>query len=127
MARIYLLVVALLYLVLAVWCSRAAATVSEKVGLGLRPGVGQSEFLTVYGGLELGLALAFAIPAFRPDATSVVLLACLLIHGSLVVFRSASFLLYTGFTSTTYSLAFGEWLLFLSSLVVYYWSHRVAA
>lgn len=127
MARIYLAIVALLYLLLASWCSWSPATVSEKTGLRLTPGAGQSEFLTVYGGLELGLALAFVIPAFRPEATPTVLLICVLIHGSLVAFRSAGFLLYAGFTSTTYSLACGEWLLFLSSLTLYCWPHRVAA
>jgi hypothetical protein len=127
MARIYLAAVALLYLILAAWCSWAPAAVSEKVGLRLKPGAGQSEFLTVYGGLELGLALAFAIPIFRPDATQSFLLACVLFHGSLVVYRSAAFLLYTGFTSTTYSLACGEWLLFVSSLIIYSIASRTTA
>lgn len=126
MARIYLAILALLYLILAAWCSWSPATVSEKAGLRLTPGAGQSEFLTVYGGLELGLALAFIVPVFRPEATQTVLLICVLIHGSLVVFRTASFLLYAGFTSTTYTLACCEWLLFVSSLIISYWSSRLA-
>lgn len=123
-ARIYLTVVGLLYIVLAIWCSVAPATVASKVGFSLRPGSGQSEFLTVYGGLEFGLALIFLLPLVRPEAASYALLSCLLIHASLVAFRSTGFVLYTDFSSTTYNLAIGEWLLFLSSAVVYFISNR---
>lgn len=119
MARAYLAVVGMLYLALATWCSISPGTTAPKVGFALQPGSGQSEFLTVYGGLEFGLALIFLVPLLKPDVTPFTLLSCLLIHGSLVLFRTAGFAMYSGIASTTYKLAIGEWLLFLSSAAIY--------
>ena len=56
-AKIFLAVVGLVYLALALWCSIDPATTSEKIGFQLQPGSGQSEFVTIYGGLELALSL----------------------------------------------------------------------
>lgn len=50
------------------------------VGLTLDPGAGQSEFLTVYGGLELALGISFLWSLYRPQDVSFSLLLCLLIH-----------------------------------------------
>jgi hypothetical protein len=113
MARLFLAAVGLLYAYLAVWCSLQPAQTSSLVGFDLRPGSGQSEFLVVYGGLELGLALVFLWPLWRPQQVQSSLLACLLIHGCLVVFRSVSFGLYSDIQAMTYKLAAGEWLIFL--------------
>lgn len=115
MARGFLALVGLTYWALAVWCAVLPATTSASVGFDLRPGAGQSEFLTVYGGLEFGLGLVFLWPLWKPENTRFALTVCLAIHASLVVFRSASFLLYTGIPSMTYGLAAGEWVLMLSS------------
>ena len=105
MARIFLSIIALMYLALSVWCSIAPETTSAKVGFSLNPGGGQSEFLVIYGGLELGLALIFLIPWLKKESTEYALLACLLIHGCLVVFRTASFLMFEGIEPFTKQLA----------------------
>jgi hypothetical protein len=115
MTRGYLAVVGLAYWALAVWCAVLPETTSASVGFDLRPGSGQSEYLTVYGGLEFGLGLVFLAPLWRPEMTRFSLLTCLAIHASLVAFRSASFLLYANIPSMTYGLAAGEWVILLSS------------
>ncbi|MEZ6046182.1 MAG: DUF4345 family protein [Planctomycetaceae bacterium] len=116
MARLFIVVVGLLYVVLGVWCAVAPTKTSKYVGFQLAPGGGQSEFFTVYGGLELGLGLAFLIPLFRTETTGTMLLVSLLLHASLVLFRSLSFMLYTDIPSSTYGLAVVEWILLLGSL-----------
>lgn len=115
-SKLFLAGVGFLYLALAGWCSFFPDKASGKVGFDLTPGSGQSEFLVVYGGLELGLALIFLLPLVRPESQLTSLIACVLIHASLVVFRMISFFLYSNISSMTYRLAIGEWLILIISL-----------
>jgi len=119
MARLFLTVVGLIYFSLACWCAAAPETTSRAVGFSLQSGSGQSEFLVVYGGLEFGLGLVFLWPLYRPCETRFSLRACLIVHGSLVLFRAISFVLFAGIDRTTYVLAATEWMIFLLSLAVW--------
>jgi len=123
MTRFYLAAVGLLYIGLALWCSFDPATTSRKVGFTLNGDSGQSEFLTVYGGLEFAMGLIFLLPLLRPEATSFSLLSCLLIHGSLVGFRTISFVLYRNISEMTTSLATGEWVILIVTALLY-WASR---
>jgi hypothetical protein len=114
--RIFLAVVGVAYLVLALWCSLRPTQTSHSVGLSLTPGSGQSEYLVVYGGLEFGLGVIFLLPLFAPENASFALLACLVLHASLVLFRTVGFFLYSGLHATTYVLAGVEWLICLGAL-----------
>lgn len=116
MLRIFLAIVGSLYVLLALWCSLAPNTTSQTVGFTLKPGSGQSEFLVVYGGLELALGIVFLWPLYQKEAARYALFTCLVLHACLVLFRTVGFFLFEGIESTTYSLAFGEWLIFLISL-----------
>jgi hypothetical protein len=116
--RVFLAVVGVAYLMLAAWCSLRPGPTSQSVGFTLTPGSGQSEFLVVYGGLELGLGIAFLLPLYDVTWTSFALLTCLIIHACLVLFRSTSFFLYSGIHTTTNVLAVVEWLIFLGSLAL---------
>lgn len=116
-AKIFLTLVGMMYLGLAVWCSVSPAVTSDKVGFDLKPGSGQSEFLVIYGGLELGLALIFLLPLVREDYLTSSLLACVLIHACLVAFRTVSLFLYSDIPSMTYKLAIGEWVILILAIV----------
>ena len=116
MIRVWLALVGALYLMLAVWCAITPTSTSQSVGFRLEGGSGQSEFLVVYGGLELALGLIFLWPLWQAAVTRYALTVCLIVHGCLVIFRCASFFLFEGIGATTYSLATGEWLIFLISL-----------
>ena len=113
-SKALLAVVGIIYIGLGIWCAVAPAKTSKIVGFSLAPGTGQSEFLTVYGGLEVALGLLFLMPLFKSDAIAFSLSACLLIHACLVLFRTISFFVYTGFSSTTYTIATVEWIIFLA-------------
>ena len=119
MARIFLTIVGAAYLFLAVWCAIIPEKTSKAVGFTLEPGAGQSEYLTVYGGLQLAIGLAFLWPLYRPAEIALPLFLCLLIHGCLVAFRSLSFLLYNGIPSTTMTLAATEWTIFVGAAILY--------
>lgn len=117
-ARLYLMLVGLLYLGLAIWCAIDLETTSKAVGFQLVGGSGQSEFFTVYGGLEFGLALVLLWPLVQARYTHFGLVACTLIHGSLVVFRTIAFFRFEDLERMTYQLAVGEWVIFLVGLVL---------
>ncbi len=118
--KLFLSVVGLMYLGLAAWCSFAPGVTSSKVGFTLNGGSGRSEFLTVYGGLELGLALVFLMPWWRPESLGHALWSCLFVHGMLVVFRTVGFVMFEEIGGMTYRLALGEWvILVLSAIMVY--------
>ncbi|QDT92648.1 DUF4345 family protein [Gimesia algae] len=120
MTRIFLTVVGLVYLLLALWCSVDPASASRSVGFILESGSGQSEFLVVYGGLELALGIIFLWPLWQPGVTRYSLIVCIIVHGCLVLFRSTGFVIFEEIASMTYSLAVGEWLIFLISLGLFY-------
>jgi hypothetical protein len=111
--RLFLAAVGLVYLYLAIWCSLFPARTSELVGFQLRPGTGESEFLTIYGGLELALAILFLRPLVLPRWTASALDVCIILHGCLALFRSAGFWLFQEIEPMVYQLAVGEWLIFL--------------
>lgn len=114
--RIVLAVVGVLYLYLGVWCTVSPAHTSKAVGFELVGGSGRSEFMTVYGGLEFGMGLLFLLPLLRPDLTAGSLWGCVLIHACLVAFRGYSLFAFDGISSMTWSLAKGEWVIFLVTL-----------
>jgi len=122
-AKTYLVATALIYAALAIWCSLQPNTTSTKVGFSLQGDTGSSEFLTVYGGLEMGLALVLIACVLRPEFTLAGVVACVLIHGSLVVFRTISLFLYPGVESLTWRLAMGEWVIFLAGIAIL-WMNR---
>jgi hypothetical protein len=84
---VFLWLNAVLYAGFALWCTVASATVMRFLGQGVIASQGQLEFLTVYGGLQAGLAAAFAwcamVPAWRPAG-----LACgLCLYAGIVLWR----------------------------------------
>ena len=122
--RIFLAMVGTAYLLLAGWCTFRPGQTSQSVGFSLTQGSGQSEFLVVYGGLELGLGVVFLLPLFNPERTEFALLVCLILHACLVLFRTLGFLVFSGIQSTTYVLAGVEWFIFLGSLALSAWRVR---
>lgn len=117
-ARIYLVLVSLLYMLLAIACSIWPEATSNKVGFELLGDSGQSEFLTVYGGLEFGLALVLLSSLIVKDMLKFGVVACVLIHASLVGFRTVSLFLFSGVDPFTYRLAAGEWFILLSGMAI---------
>lgn len=118
MVRGFLTVVGVAYLALAAWCVVQPEQTAQAVGFSLARGAGQSEYFTVYGGLQTALGLLFMWPWLCHDDGRAVLRICLLIHGCLVTFRSVSFGLYADIPATTYALAATEWVIFLGAMLL---------
>ncbi len=123
MSRIFLTLVGAAYLILALWCSISPEKTSRSIGFTRQSGAGESEFLTVYGGLQFALGLAFLWPWVRTQDLPLALGLCVVVHGSLVLFRTISFALYRGIPSTTWIFAGLEWVLFLAAALLL-WKRR---
>ena len=68
---------------------------------------------------QLG-AIVFLLPWFRSDMTQFALLTCLIMHACLVLYRTLSFFMFSGIQGTTYNLAISEWVIFLTSLALFW-------
>lgn len=119
MLRAYLLVNAVLYILFAVWCTLAPEKTASFLGLTFRSGSGKSEFITVYGGLEFGVAVFFLVAALRPEFRSAGLLFAILFYGGLVLWRIPTLLVIAGVERQTYLFAAAEGLLLLSGLALW--------
>lgn len=87
---IFLWLNAVLYAGFAFWCTVASTSVMRFLGQDVIASQGQLEFLAVYGGLQAGLAAAFAwcamVPAWRAAG-----LACgLCLYAGIVLWRSVA-------------------------------------
>jgi len=118
-ARIFLAIVGAAYLALSIWCSVSPVSTARSVGFDLHPGSGQSEYLVIYGGLQLALACVFLWPLYRRRDLSFCLSVCLIVHACLMLFRTLGFLAFTDIGTTTYVLATVEWAIFL--LAGWFW------
>jgi len=126
MTRIFLSIVGVIYVILAGWCAIQPQRTADSIGLTLQEGSGQSEYLTVYGGMQLAAGLLFLWPLLRPDATPWMLATCITIHACLVLFRTTGFLLFSGISPITYVFAGIEWAVFLGSAFILWMTYDAA-
>jgi hypothetical protein len=124
--RGFLTLVGLTYVGLGAWCLARPEQTARSIGFELLPGAGLSEYMVVYGGLELALGLLFLQPWLRPERLPAMLEACFLIHLCLVLVRSWTLLTIPGIPSFTKSLAVGEWIMLIFSAVCLWWARSPA-
>lgn len=60
MTAIYLWINALLYALLALWCTLMPAQTSQSIGFVQLSNSGQSEYAVIYGGMQFGFAFLFS-------------------------------------------------------------------
>jgi hypothetical protein len=124
MPRTFVIAVGALYVLFAAWCTIQPQRTAEAIGFRVQPGSGESEYMVVYGGLQLALGLMLLAPTWRAELTQVALQACIILHGCLVLFRLLSLVRYSGITQPTYYLAGLEGLILVLALVVWRWPGR---
>lgn len=119
MVKTYLLINAAMYILFALWCTFAPTKTAQFLGLSFRSGSGKSEYITVYGGLEFGVAMFFLLAALRPELRNAGLLFALLFYGGLVVWRLPTLLFVEGVQRPTYLFAAAEFVLLIVGLVAW--------
>ncbi len=120
MAAFYLYANAVLYLVFAIWCTVGMSRTAPAMGFAALTSGGRSEYLAIYGGLQIGLAVAFWLLARNPEWHKPGILFALVLYAPIVVFRLISLARYLPVGNVTLAtaalevvlLAIGAWLYF---------------
>ena len=127
MSTVYLWFNALAYAVFALWCTLRPASTSQALGyLSLSPS-GQSEYATVYGGLQWGLALLFALFAMKPELRRTGVLAAILLYAPIVLYRQFSLAQNAPVETLTYAVAVLEVILLIAAISIRFATGRQQA
>ena len=90
MAIGYLYLNAILYLLFAIWCTAATTTTSTDIGyLSLSNG-GRSEYLVIYGGLQVGIAIMFYLLARNPAYVRLGVTIALALYTPTAIYRAVT-------------------------------------
>ena len=118
MVNAYLYLNAALYAVLALWCTLFPETTAAAVGYQVLSRSGQSEYLVIYGGLQLGMAFLFAYFAWTRQPRNGVVLA-LAFYVPIVLYRSVSMARLWPLEPATLLLALLEWILLIAAIALW--------
>jgi hypothetical protein len=119
MAKLYLSVNAALYVVFALICTFRARGTADALGYALPKPEGVSEYLTVYGGLQWGLALFFAWAAYTGSERAGVMLG-LFLYAAIVLYRSVTLAMLRPAGGMIYAVAGLELMLLLGALAIWW-------
>ncbi|MDZ4787141.1 MAG: DUF4345 family protein [bacterium] len=86
--QIFLIINAIAYLALGLWCALAPQKAAEAVGFTLKGQQGIAEFVAVYGGLEFSIGLICLFLFLNPDFHRIGIAGLAIFYGSIVCFRS---------------------------------------
>jgi len=119
MTHAYLYLNAVLYAVLAIWCTLSPARTAAAVGYQSLSRSGQSEFLVIYGGLQLAMAFLFAYFAWTQQLRSGLVVA-LAFYVPIVAYRTITLARFWPVETATLVLAALEWILLLAAIVLWF-------
>ena len=118
MVNAYLYLNAVLYALLAAWCTLMPAQTAAAVGFQVLDKSGQSEYLVIYGGLQSGMAFLFAYFARTGQPRNGLVLA-LAFYVPIVLYRAFTLAQLWPVGTTTMALAVLEWLLLITAMVLW--------
>ncbi len=119
MASLYFYLNAVIYFVLAVVCTVRPSPTASGIGFVELNHSGRSEYLVVYGGLQLGLACFYFLLARDPASTRIGLLLSLLLYAPMVAYRTVSLWIYWPTSAVTLGTAALEILLLLWAFILW--------
>ena len=118
MVNAYLYLNAFLYAFLAAWCTVFPAETAAAVGFQTLTRSGQSEYLVIYGGLQLGMAFLFAYFARSKQPRNGLVLA-LAFYVPIVAYRAITVVAFWPVEPTTLLLALLEWIMLITAAVLW--------
>lgn len=119
MASIYFYLNAVIYVGLAIVCTLRPGPTATGIGFIELNRSGRSEYLVVYGGLQLGLGLFYFLLGRNPTYVSIGVLFSLLLYAPMVAYRMVSIWLHRPTSAVTLGTATLEVLLLLGALVLW--------
>lgn len=117
---LYLYVNAALYLLFAIWCTLGMSKTSANLGYEVLSASGRSEYLVIYGGLQLGMAALFAYTAANPQLQRPGLLIALCFYAPIVAYRVVTVLKFWPVRSMTLYVGALEVLLLVAGLLLWF-------
>ena len=115
MAKTFLILNGVLYVGLGLWCTLLPMKTSSAIGFGLPNDSAKSEYLVVYGGLELAMGAFFLLCAFRANLTEAGLWFALLTYGCLMVYRWATIVALKDLSAFIYTIVVVETVMALAA------------
>lgn len=119
MLNLYLYLNAVIFLALSAWCTLASAQTAKAIGYDGLSRSGISEYLVVYGGLQLGLGLFFLYCA-RAGQQHVGLIFALAIFGPLASYRVVTVARQWPVATTTLCTALLEIVLMVGAIALWW-------
>jgi hypothetical protein len=101
MPRLYFFVNAFLYIGLAVLCTAKHVQTARNLGYTELNASGHSEYLVIYGGLQLGLGLIYFFLAREPSYYGLGLLASVLLYAPIVAYRVTTLAIFKPTSAVT--------------------------
>jgi len=123
MVAAYLWINAAIYLIFSLWCTVRPTQTAAASGFLTLDNSGRSEYLVVYGGLQLGLAAFFALLAVTPDLHRLGLLFSLAIYVAIVAYRVVTVIVFRPVSSVTLGIAGLEVALLVAAFLLW-WLRR---
>lgn len=117
--NIYLYVNAMLYLLFAIWCTLAPARTASNLGYVVLARGGRSEYLVIYGGLQLGLAIAFFLLARNAAYVSLGIELSIALYAPIVFYRLITLARYRPVAPLTLATGCLESLLLIAAVWLY--------
>ncbi|MEM1354407.1 MAG: hypothetical protein AAGC44_14865 [Planctomycetota bacterium] len=123
LAQGFLILNGVLYVLLGLWCAALPDKTSSAVGFALPTPGGKSEFITVYGGLEVSMGLFFLFCAFyqptpETDLLTVGLSYSLITYACLMLFRWGTIIALKNLSVFVYSMVTLETAMTVASAVL---------
>ena len=118
MTTAYLWLNALLYAVLAAWCTVMPLQTAKAIGFLELSAGGRAEYAAIYGGLQAGLAFLFAWTAFGSHHRFGLMLA-LALYAPIIVFRGIAIARHGPVGTTTLALAAAEVILLVAAILLW--------
>ena len=120
MTAIYLWLNAAIYAVFALWCALRLDSTSANLGYTTLSNSGRSEYFTVYGGLQWGLALVFAYMAAKPELQRPGIAVAIALYAPIVLHRTISLLRFGPVETLTKAVAGLEIAMLAIALVLWF-------
>ena len=87
---LYLYINAALYAIFALWCTLKFTNTASNLGYAALTNGGRSEYLAIYGGLQIGLAVMFVLLARDAAYHKLGILIAIGLYAPIVLYRAAT-------------------------------------
>ncbi len=127
MTVLYLWINALIYVLFGLWCALRLNDTASNLGYTALSDSGRAEYLTVYGGLQWGLGLMFAMFALKPELHRTGLLVAMALYAPIVLHRAIGIMRFGPVETLTKAVAGLEIAMLVAAVALWFLGNSRAA